>query len=353
METVGYKRFVKRFCLISLMGTLGLFAQSPRFSFSTDSVSVSILATLKPDTTLKVFHGAWEPNTPQKPILGKTTIAKERLSFYPWVPLQRETVYTAVWEGQAQTFSISKEKEYVALQIEGIHPATDTVPSNLLKWYIKFSRPVNPSKIYEHISLVDASGNVVKRAVLPLETPLLSEDGRTLTLWMEPGRQKRDLGPNARLGEVMQPQKAYSLRVSPQLKDKNGLFLENAYQHNFKTGGPDRELPKIPQWELQLPISGKKDELRIEFGETLDYGSLHNSFSILTSNGKPVEGNFQYKDRSVSFYPTVPWSAETYVLHYKKRIEDLAGNNLERPFDRDVDIPLEKPILKRTFTITH
>lgn len=353
MEIVGYKFFVKRIYVISLLGTLGLFAQSPRFSFSVDSISVNVESTLSSETSLTVYLGKLASRASQKPILGKTTITEKRIAFYPWVPLQRDVVYTLVWDGKTKNFSISQEEEYSVLQVKAVHPSSDSVPSNLLKWYIQFSRPVNPSKIYDHITLIDASGKVVERAILPLETPLLSEDGKTLTMWMEPGRQKRHLGPNDRLGEVMRPNSPYTLRISQKLRDKNGLFLERAHEHHFQTEAPDRKSPDTKQWLLQLPKSGTKEGLRLIFKETLDYGSLHESFAIVTPKGEAIDGNFNYEDTEVHFYPVLPWTAGTYVLRFNKRIEDVAGNNLERPFDRDIAIPLRTPNLERTFTIGH
>ena len=351
MAIVGYKFFVKRIYIISLLGTLGLFAQSPRFSFSVDSISVHVENAHAVTTDFKIYRGISVPNTSHKPVLGKTVREETNLTFYPLVPLQWEAVYTLVWDGNVQKFSIPREEEYEALQVQAVYPTSDTVPSNLLKWYVQFSRPINPSKIYDHIALMDASGKEVERAVLPLETPLLSKDGKTLTLWMEPGRQKRDLGPNERLGEVMQPNNTYTLRIGATLKDKNGLFLERDYQHRFITTIPDREPPKTGRWRIHLPKAGAKERLYIAFGESLDFGSLHDSFSVVTQNGEQVTGHFKYRDASIEFYPNAPWKVGMYKLQFKKRIEDVAGNNLERPFDRDVTSPLRKPSLEKKFAI--
>ena len=169
-----------------------MFAQSPRFSFSVDSVAVDFETVYPKETTLKVYLGAQFSEPSKTPIIGNTLRTATGFVFYPWAPLQREVTYTIVWEGNTQNFNIPRETEYEALRVISVFPNTETVPANLLKWYIEFSRPVNPTKIYDHITLVDASGMEVERAILPLSTPLLSKDGKTLTLWMEPGRQKRD-----------------------------------------------------------------------------------------------------------------------------------------------------------------
>lgn len=350
MEIVGC-RFVKKLYLISLLGTLGLFAQSPRFSFTVDSIGINTQKEILQTTSFKLFLGTKKFDSQQQAVLGKTVITKNGLWFYPWVPLQRDVQYTAVWEGETKNFSIPREEEYKALEVLAVHPSSTTVPSNLLKWYIQFSRRVNPSKIYDHISLLDASGKEVERAILPLTPPLLSEDGKTLTLWMEPGRQKRDLGPNKHLGAVMQPDRAYTLVIDATLKDENGLNLQMGIQHQFKTTVPDRVSPNAELWNIKLPSRNSKEALHILFGGSLDFGSLDESFAILKQNGEAVEGIFQYGDTSLVFYPNLPWERGTFKLQFNKRIEDLAGNNLERSFDRDVTAAVLTPSLEREFTI--
>jgi hypothetical protein len=41
-------------------------------------------------------------------------------------------------------------------------------------------------------------------------------------------------------------------------------------------------------------------------------------------------------EEKVNFTPAKPWSAGTYKLQIETRLEDLAGNNLGRLFDRDL-----------------
>ena len=350
MEIVGY-RFVKKICFISLLGTLGLFSQSPRFSFSVDSIEISTQEEFPQTTSVKVFLAGGKEGSKKRGILGKTVVTEDGLSFYPWVPFQREVEYTIDWNGETKNFSIPREEKYKVLKVIAVHPSSETIPSNTLKWYIQFSRRVNPTNIYNHIRLVDASGNEVERAILHLSPPLLSEDGKTLTLWMEPGRQKRDLGPNERLGEVMQPNQSYILKVAATLKDDNGLNLKTGIQHHFKTTVPDRISPNAEQWNIKLPSRNSKGALKIFFGENLDYGSLHESFAIFTTNGEELMGSFEYQDSRIDFYPATTWKAGTYKLKFSKRIEDVSGNNLERLFDRDTAAPLLNPTLERTFTI--
>jgi hypothetical protein len=48
------------------------------------------------------------------------------------------------------------------------------------------------------------------------------------------------------------------------------------------------------------------------------------------------------------------WRKATYLLQVETKLEDLAGNNLLRPFDRDVtkaEAPEEKEYVSRKFEV--
>ena len=86
---------------------------------------------------------------------------------------------------------------------------------------------MNPIKIYDHIRFLDDEGKPIDRSILDLGAPLLSADGTLLTVWIEPGRQKRLLGPNRHLGSVFDIEQNYTLHISNTLKDAQGIALEN------------------------------------------------------------------------------------------------------------------------------
>lgn len=337
---------------IFLLGTLVLHGQSPRFSFTTDSITVSN-STADVENSFQLYWGELtqaEIST-QKSILGKTQNDSDGLAFYPIVPLQYETPYTAVLNGKSIHFTIPRKYDKAALAIVAIHPKTNQVPTNLLKLYIQFSTAVNPINIYKHISLEDSNGNPISRAILPLNSPLLSDDGKTLTLWLEPGRQKRDLGPNTRLGKVLETHQEYHLVINSNLKGQDGSTMQEPFIHSFTTIEADRQQPQVANWNITTPSKGEKHAVTIAFNEVLDYGSLYNSFGVYDSHGMLLSGAFEYTDTYVKFTPSAIWKQGEYTITFNKRIEDTAGNNLERPFDRDVLQELKKPVLQGVFNI--
>jgi len=58
---------------------------------------------------------------------------------------------------------------------------------------------------------------------------------------------------------------------------------------------------------------------------------------IPKKNAVEVSGQISlYKDESAwRFTPNQPWNESEYQIVVETRLEDLAGNNLNRPFDRD------------------
>ncbi|WP_299681549.1 hypothetical protein [uncultured Dokdonia sp.] len=331
-------------------------AQSPRFSFASDTLTLK-KANGSKKTPFTVYKGAYttiDQTIHKKAILGEYTQNETTINFIPLLPFQKNSDYTVIYGNEVFPFTIALNPSYKKLAITTLYPNTDTVPSNFLKWYVQFSKPINPTKVYDHITLINnRDGTEVDRALLPLETPLVSDDGTLLTLWIEPGRQKRDLGPNKRLGEVLIPNESYTLLIDKNLKDRQGIPMEMDFKHSFTISNADRKKPSITSWELQPPLANTKDLLVITYKESLDYGSLQNNLQIITASGNIIAGDFTIlsNQNSILFKPLNVWNKETYILKCKPIIEDLSGNNLERLFDQDVTTKKMAPILERSFRV--
>ena len=121
-------------------------------------------------------------------------------------------------------------------------------------------------------------------------------------------------------------------------KGQNGLKLAKAYRKTFVAGKRDEQAPNIQQWQLQLPKVGTTTALRINLQDPLDHYLLSESIGIVDQNNSPVKGEIRLskKDDQVVFFPAVPWKAQRYRIQVDARLEDLAGNNLNRVFDRDI-----------------
>lgn len=86
------------------------------------------------------------------------------------------------------------------------------------------------------------------------------------------------------------------------------------------------------------PQRGSNQSLKVEFKEPLDYGLLTDTLNIEAESGHTVKANWEVgaEEKSVFFKPADRWQAKKYTLSVLTVLEDLAGNNLSRTFDRDV-----------------
>jgi hypothetical protein len=53
-----------------------------------------------------------------------------------------------------------------------VYPTADTLPENLLKFYIHFSRPMRDGDAARHVALLDERGRAVSDAFLATDTEL-------------------------------------------------------------------------------------------------------------------------------------------------------------------------------------
>ena len=93
----------------------------------------------------------------------------------------------------------------------------------------------------------------------------------------------------------------------------------------------------------------------IELHEPMDYALLKDAVRLLDFRGKPVDAelSLEYGESVLMYTPARPWPSGYYSLEIEPRLEDLAGNNLERLFDKDLltDTARKKITTKRVFSI--
>ncbi|MDB5211027.1 MAG: hypothetical protein JWQ30_1854 [Sediminibacterium sp.] len=259
--------------------------------------------------------------------------------FEPLIPFSHGLQY-AIFVKDIKTgeFSVPAADSKDAPQVISSYPQQDTVPENLLKIYIRFSHPMTESRSANYIKLVKNGTDTLHDVFLDLQPELWNEDRTVITIWLDPGRIKRDLQPNLKLGAPLQAFGKYQLLVSKQWKDAVGRSLDKDYTWSFVTAGRDSLSPDPTKWKMHLPKASSKEPVVIELDEVLDHFLLMESLQITNKNGATVNGKFTVhnKDKVISFTPAEPWVAGDHTLVIASRLEDLAGNNLNRPFDRDV-----------------
>lgn len=288
-------------------------------------------------SALIVIHVAGQ----QSPIaiFGSFERKASRLSFTPVIPFTRGMHYDVRVRGKRISgFAIPENNAGNAPSVTAIYPSADTLPENLLKIYLHFDRPMREGLSGKYVKLVKNQRDTIEGAFLDLQPELWNPDRTVLTLWLDPGRIKRDLQPNKRLGSPMQRGTHYRVMVSQAWTDVHGKKLAEPYQKTFVTVAKDSVSPQPSQWRLVPPVSATKQPLRIDFKESLDHSLLQEVFLIRDNTGAKVPGRWEIGqfEKQCNFTPDINWKPGQHKLLIEPRLEDLSGNNLVRPFDRDI-----------------
>lgn len=301
-----------------------------------------------------------------------------QLIFRPLVPLTRGLSYQVVASGRIiadVSVPAKSENEQAVLEI---FPSQDTVPENLLKVYFRFSRPMQQGYALHYLTLLDESGDTLQGTFLDLKPELWNNDHTMLTVWLDPGRIKRGLHPNEQLGQPLMRGNRYTLTVSSDWKDVQGVSLGRNVVKEFMVARRDSLSPIPSRWSIDVPGPNTTDNLCVRFHEPMDYGLLRATLHVrsmkdnsLSSPGgdKLIPGSWLTSDEEsvVCFKPESAWKSGVYMLEIETRLEDLAGNNITRPFERDIapdnDMPERSPtvgtedvqpnatIVSRTFVV--
>ncbi|HTE27813.1 hypothetical protein [Flavitalea sp.] len=271
-------------------------------------------------------------------VLGDYLLVSDHVLFTPAFPFTAGKEYEVVYKQKLlKQFSIPFPDSADAPRLLGLYPSTDTLPENILKLYLNFSAPMREGESLKHISLVNNKGDTLHDTFLDLQPELWNPERNVLTVWFDPGRIKRDLIPNLRLGNPLKSGEVYTLLVSSDWKDARGLPLKEEYRRNFIINIRDSISPDPNKWKIDLPVAGTKEPLKIEFPEPLDYFLLKEVITVTDQLGRVVPGLIRItaKEHGIDFYPQTKWTEGEYHLRVGSHLEDLAGNNINRLFEKD------------------
>lgn len=326
-------------------------------AISLDYIAVE-MDTEIPTDFLSVYTGIHKKKDgiSQPPVLGSVFYRDNKLIFLPTFSFRPKVIYTVFVDHQTPfQFSIKAHLQKTTNKVVAIYPTVDTLPLNQLKLYIHFSAPMQEAHIYDCIHLLSQAQDTVEKAFLALDPPLWDDSGERLTLWFDPGRVKRNLGPNQLLGPPLEENKMFRLVIDATCRDKKGNNLEASSSKTFFVHKADRSRPSLETWIIDAPRARSKKPLILFFQESLDHALIHETIRILDKDGQIVPGEFSDipQEKGIAFTPSNPWKKGKYWLQVEGHLEDLAGNNLNRLFDRDLeeDEHLEKNTHSRVIKI--
>jgi hypothetical protein len=291
------------------------------------------------------------------PVLGEYTVSNSAVVFRPLISFTPGLKYEVHLSGKLiGQIAIPPNDPHDAPAIINIYPTQDTLPENLLKFYIHFSKSMQEGNALQHVLLTRDDSDTVSSAFLDLQPELWNKEKTIITLWLDPGRIKRDLQPNKKSGSPLQQGAKYQLVIRKGLRDASGTSSYHNYHKNFVAGFRDSLSPDPAHWTLEVPAAGNNQPLKIYLHEHLDFILLINTIRIVDSYENVLPGTMEVSNEEtiLSFIPSAIWKSGIYTLEIESRLEDLAGNNLVRLFDSDLThqkLGDKKDVFKRSFDI--
>ncbi len=278
----------------------------------------------------------------QPALMGQWRVVGERLQFQARFPFRGGYDHLLVIQPEAdevpQTFlfSLPAPEKPPAAQLTGIFPNADTVPANLLRWYLFFDRPMAHGYAYRMVRVETPSGDVVAAPFVVVAEELWDPSHRRLTLFLDPGRIKRGVGPRQSHGLPLQPGRELELVIDGRWPDAHGSALGQDVRHRFRVTAEDDRSPEPKAWRLSVPKVGERTPLQVTFDEVLDREQAKRFLALADGTDTAVAGTWLVADDGLtaSFEPAQPWRAGDYQLQIYSRLEDLAGNNLRQTFNR-------------------
>lgn len=304
-----------------------------------------------------------QPGTEPLPMLGEHLVQAGCLRFVPAFPLEPGLRYRAVFDsGQlpgtdsavagkvTSVLQIPVQRERATTTVTQVYPSADVLPENLLKFYIHFSAPMSRGNIYEHIRLLNEANQPVELPFLELAEELWSADMMRLTLFIDPGRIKREVKPLEDIGPALVAGRSFMLVIGGGWRDAGGNRMKRAFVKRFTVGPPDRTPPDPHRWGYQAPPIRTREPLAIDLGESMDAALALRMIHVVDESGRAISGQpfLTERERIWRFLPQHSWRAGKYALIVETTIEDLAGNNIGKAFEVDVFDGVAKRLERNT-----
>ena len=251
------------------------------------------------------------------------------------------------------TFRMPAHAENPTTFVREVFPSANVLPENLLKFYVHFSAPMSRGHIYDYIHLRDAAGKAVELPFLEIGEELWDPTMTRVTLIIDPGRIKRGVRPLEEIGPALEAGKRFTFAIDAAWKDSGGNSLRAPFQKSFEVGPPDRQPPDPAAWKLQPPRLGTREPLVVQFPEPMEHALAERMIHVTTESGSAIAGKVSLDDheRRWTFVPAEDWRERSSKLVVETIIEDLAGNNIGKPFEVDLVEPTRRQLTRPTVAL--
>jgi hypothetical protein len=306
--------------------------------------------------TVRVQQASVVDDVDTPPMLGRYGVRSNLIVFTPEFPLQPGLRYRAEFRPAAlpggdraakpltATLAVPGATGAATTVVSAVYPTAAELPENLLKFYLHFSAPMSRGHIYDHIRLLDDTGAAVELPFLEIDEELWNPEMTRLTLFIDPGRIKRGVKPLEEIGPSLEAGKSYTLVIAREWRDANGRPLKESFRKRFRVVAPDREPPDPQRWRITAPRAGTRDVLTVRFDGALDE-ALARRLIRVERDGREVAAAkvwLSEHEQQWNFVPAADWVVGAHALAVQTTIEDLAGNNIGKPFEVDLFESVER-----------
>jgi hypothetical protein len=346
--------------ILAIVLVLGTIARAQAVSVQLDAGAFRVAGWQAPATPpaggwASVFN-VYAGSADAPAMLGSYSVEGGTLLFRPRYPLAAGVKYRAVFHQPGRTpiersFDGPTRLTAPATRVERVYPSADVLPSNTLRLYVYFSAPVSRGEVAARLHMLDGTGKELKDVLLPGQE-LWDPNNQRLTMTFDPGRIKRGLESNSKMGPPIAEGQRYTLVIDRGWPDAQGLPLAADYRKDFRGGPPVRVPPTPKQWKVTPPRAGTSAPLVVEFGRSMNYPLLQRMLQVAGPGGRvagtiAVDGN----EATWRFTPRVPWTAGAYQLTVDADLEDVSGNRIDQPFDIDVFEKVTEHLTARTVSV--
>lgn len=275
----------------------------------------------------------------KKPIAGKYTVHGNTISFLPQFNFVAEQNYLIKIKENREEYRFIpfkiEDKKTSNPQVTAIYPSGDILPENVLRFYIHFSQPMQPYVAFKHIKLIDEQGKIDSATFMKFKQELWSADHKRLTVLIDPGRIKRGLPSNDRIGAALHEGKKYKIVIDSEWKTANGNKNLLIFEKEFSVTTALRTLPNTNDWEISTPKLNSKDTLKITFHRPFDYELLQQYIHVFSDDNSEIKGKIIVKKNETEwlFSPNEEWKTKEIRLVINGNLEDVAGNNFKDLMD--------------------
>ncbi len=219
-------------------------------------------------------------------------------------------------------------------KILNVYPTTDSIPLNILRFYIQFSAPMQEMDILKHIKLSTEEGKNITGVFFENQFELWNEKRTEITLIVDPGRVKLGLLANYKMGKAFDEGKKYTLTIDSLLMDFNDQKLARSFTKKFLAIKEDKTPPNIKLWKIHLPKANTKEVFILQFNDKINHISAQTLIKIFL-NEKQIKGEIVLKkhEQEWFFIPDLKWEKGNYKIIANPILEDISANSINQIFD--------------------